>query len=146
MAAAQVANVLRWGALGTLLISCGLALRIALLYQFGTPREGAPLARLRTFHVAALSYAWTLLSGGYALEVYNRLGQPLAFRGFVGLTAGSLALAGMVTVTRIVARIGPVYSARERLVRERGERRTLENAQELRRATEDDDERGEMAP
>ncbi len=129
---------MRWACILTLVFSCGLAGRIALLYQFGKPRPGVALARLRTLHVAALSYAWSLISGAYAFEVYERIAEPFTVRPFVGFIAGALALWGMVTVTRIVARIGPVFSLRERLIRERGERRDLEDNQEQRRFEEDE--------
>lgn len=133
----DLADILRWIAVATLVFSCGLSLRIALLYQLGEPRPGVTLARLRTFHVAALSYAWTLLSGAYAYEIQERLGEPFTARPFVGFVAGGLALAGMITVTRIVSKIGPVFSLAERLNRERGERRNLEDDQEKRRTDED---------
>ena len=128
-------DIFRWAAILTLGLSCGLALRIGLLYQFGKPRPGVALARLRTLHVAALSYAWTFLSGAYAYEIYERIGWPFTPRIVVGLLAGLLALYGMITVTQIVAKIGPVFDRSIRIDRERHERRDLEDSQEQRRGT-----------
>ncbi len=125
-------DIIRWAAVLTLGLSCGLALRIGLLYQFGRPRPGVTLARLRTLHVAALSYAWTFLSGAYAVEVYERLRTSFTIRAPVGLLAGLLAMYGMITVTRIVSKIGPVFDRGMRLDRERHERRDLEDSQEHR--------------